>query len=390
VLILGSLTAFGPISTDMYLPALPSLAASLHATEAQGQWTLAAFFIGISIGQLVYGPMADRYGRRWPLLFGMGLFLAATLGCALSQSIDVLIFFRVIQAFGGCAGMVIARTVVRDRFAAEEVLHVFSLLMLVMGLAPILAPLFGGWVLLVADWRWIFGAQGIFALIVGLAVLFGLPESRSAETAAQARSENPIGSYLALLKQPAFVGYLVTGAASGAALFTYVSCSSDVVIGVFHISPQAFGWVFGGNAFGMIAATQANARLARRYPSDQIMGVANTVVLGISAVLLLDAATGFGGLWGVLVPLFFIMSALGFNQSNASAGAFNVDPRRAGATSALLGATSFGVGAGASAVAGLLRDGTAKPMGLVIFISLLVATLSYRVLIAGRRRWMRG
>lgn len=381
VLLLGALTAFGPISIDMYLPALPGMTKALHTTAAAGQWTVAAFFIGISVGQLFYGPLSDRYGRRPPLLLGMALYVAATIGCALAPSIELLIGFRLIQAVGGCAGMVIARTVVRDRFASNEVLHVFSMLMLVMGMAPILAPLFGGWVLLVADWRWIFGAQAIFGLVVATAVVFGLPESRSAETAAQALAEHPLQSYLAMLRQRRFLGYMLTSAAAGAALFTYVSCSPDVVIGFFHISAQAFGWVFGINAVGMVLATQVNARLARRYPSDQIMGLANSAILAVAAALMADAVTGFGGVWGVLAPLFLIMAGLGFNQSNAAAGAFNVDPTRAGSTSALLGASAFGVGAVCSGLAGALRDGTPRPMALVIVISMLASVVCLRTLV---------
>jgi DHA1 family bicyclomycin/chloramphenicol resistance-like MFS transporter len=381
IMLLGALTAFGPISIDMYLPALPALTRSLHATGAAGQWTVAAFFIGISVGQLFYGPLSDRYGRRPPVLFGIALYIAATLGCMLAPSIGALIVFRILQALGGCAGMVIARAVVRDRFNHNEVLHVFSMLMLVMGVAPILAPLFGGWVLLVADWRWIFGVQVIFALIVGGAALMTLTESRSAETAAHARTENAFRSYGSLLREPRLVGYLLVGAFSGAALFTYVSSSPDVLIGHFHISPQVFGWVFGLNAVGFIGATQFNARLARRYPYDVILSRANLVIFGVAAVLLADALTGFGGLLGVLIPLFFIMAGFGFNQSNASAGALNADPKRAGATSALIGASSFAAGAACAGLAGLLRDGTPRPMAWVIAGSLLVAVISLRTLV---------
>jgi DHA1 family bicyclomycin/chloramphenicol resistance-like MFS transporter len=381
IILLGALTAFGPVSIDMYLPALPALTRSLHASGAAGQWTVAAFFIGISIGQLFYGPLSDRYGRRTPLLVGIGIYLLATVGCVFSPSIGALIGFRILQALGGCAGMVIARAIVRDRFAHNEVLHVFSMLILVMGLAPILAPLFGGWVLLVADWRWIFGVQVIFALIVGVAAVLTLTESRSAETAAQARSENAFASYAALLRDRRLVGYLLVGAFSGAALFTYVSSSPDVVIGYFHISPQLFGWVFGLNAFGFIGTNQINARLARRYPYDLILGRANLLIFGVSLVLVADAVTGFGGLMGVLIPLFLIMAGFGFNQSNASAGALNVDARRAGATSALLGASSFGAGAACAGLAGLLRDGTPKPMAYVIAGSLLIAVVSLRTLV---------
>jgi DHA1 family bicyclomycin/chloramphenicol resistance-like MFS transporter len=385
VILLGALTGFGPISIDMYLPALPAIARSLHGTAQGAQLTVSAFFIGVSLGQLFYGPLSDRQGRRWPLLVGVLIYFGATLGCMLATSMAMLISLRILQALGACAGMVVARAVVRDRFAHDEVIHIFSLLMLVMGLGPILAPLIGGWILLIVDWRWIFGVQAAFSLIMAAAVFFALPESLSSEGRRHARAEHPFTSYGALLVHPKLVGYLLTGAFSGAALFTYVSSSPDVIIGHFHISPQLFGWVFGVNAIGLVGATQINARLARRYPSDVILGRANLVVFAVSVVLLIDAMTGFGGFLGVVIPLFGIMTGMGFNQGNAAAGALNVDPRRAGATSALLGASSFAAGAGASALAGIFRDGTARPMALVIVLSLVVAVVSLRTLVLQRR-----
>ena len=386
VILLGALTGFGPMSIDMYLPALPAIARSLHGDAAGAQLTVSAFFIGVSFGQLFYGPLSDREGRRWPLLTGVLLYLVATVGCMLSVSIPMLIGFRILQALGACAGMVIARAVVRDRFAHDEVIHIFSLLMLVMGLGPILAPLFGGWILLAGSWRWIFGVQVAFALIMAAAVYFALPESLSPEAREQAKNEHPFRSYAALLSNQRLLGYLLAGAFSGAALFTYVSSSPDVVIGHFHVSPQLFGWVFGVNAIGLVGATQINARLARRYPSDLILGRANLAVFAVSVVLLIDALTEFGGLWGVAIPLFLIMAGMGFSQGNASAGALNVDPRRAGSTSALLGASSFGAGAAASAAAGLLRDGTARPMAIVIVASLVIAVISLRTLVLRKAR----
>jgi len=385
IVLLGSLIGFGPVSIDMYLPSLPALARSLHASPAEGQDTVAAFFIGIAFGQLFYGPLSDRIGRRPPLLFGVGLYLVATVGCMLAPSIEVLIVCRVLQALGACAGMVIARAVVRDLFPPEEVLHVFSLLMLVMGLGPVLAPLLGGLVLLVGDWRWIFGVQALFAVIMGAAAFFRLRESRTVETAAHAAGENPFEAYWALLREGRLVGYLLAGGFSGAAMFTYISSSPDVLIGYFHIPPQAFGWVFGLNAFGLVSATQINARLARRLPSDVILARANIFLFAVSLLLLLNAVTGLGGLLGVLVPIFLIMAGMGFNQSNASAGALNVDPRRSGATAALLGSSTFGVGACAAALAGAFADGSPKPMAAVIALSLLLAVIAVRTLVVSRR-----
>ena len=385
VLVLGALIGVGPLSIDMYLPGLPAIGRELGAGAASVQQTVSAFFIGIAAGQLVYGPLSDRLGRRWPMLFGIALYALASVGCALSQSIGWLIALRVLQALGGCAGMVISRAVVRDRFRHNEVMHVLSMLMLVMGLAPILAPLIGGWVLGVAGWRAIFWVQAVFAALVGTAVLLTLPESRTEATAVQAKGEHPFQSYWALLKRPRLTGYVLTGAFSGGGLFVYVATSPDVVIGHYHVRPQDFGWVFGLNAFGFIAASQLSARLARRVRSDTILRYTTWGAFGAALVLIFTAFSGFGGLAGFIVPVFVMMASLGFTQPNATAGALGEDPTRAGAVSALLGSTNFATGALLAALAGLIRDGTARAMALVLTLSLALAVITLRGMVRPAR-----
>ena len=373
VVLLGALTAFGAISTDFYLPALPALARSLSASASEAELTLAVFFLGTAAGQLVYGPLADRVGRRGPLLVGVALYTVASVGCAFAPSIEALTALRLLQGLGGCAGMVLARAIVRDRFPPQETAHVFSMLMLVMGVAPILAPLAGAAILTVAAWPVLFWVLAVFGAICWIASALSLKESLPPETRAMARAESPFRSYAALLSQPRLVGYMLYGSLNTAALFTYLTTSADLFISSFHLSPQAFSWLFGLNAAGLIAATQLNRRLLRRYGYDQILVGANAFGIASAAALALVALTGLGGVFGVAAPLFMVVAGLGLNQANTLAGALAVDPRRAGSTSALMGASQFGLGAVASAVASAFHDGTARPMGLVIAGCLLLA-----------------
>jgi len=386
ILLLGGLTAFGSVSMDMYLPALPSLVKTLHTTPSAAQQTVSIFLIGLAVGQLIYGPVSDRVGRRGPILFGVGVYLLASLGCALAASIGLLIVFRLLQAVGACAGMVIARAVVRDRYEDHEVLHVFSLLTLVMGSAPIIAPLIGGWVLTVGSWRWIFGVQSLFALLITACALFFLPESRSEATRKRALSERPLASYLALLRAPRLLGLMLNGAFSNVALFAFITAAPELVITHYHVPAADFGWIFGVNVTGMMAAGQINARLARRVPGETLLHAANAAALACASAMVLCAVTGWGGMYGVLIPLWFVMASLGFSQPNASAAAMSVDRERAGATAALLGATMFGVGSLAGVVTSLLDDGTAKPVAIVVWLGLLVAVAIGQLMLRRPRR----
>jgi DHA1 family bicyclomycin/chloramphenicol resistance-like MFS transporter len=372
-LLLGGLTAFGSVSMDMYLPALPSLVRALKTTPGAAQQTVSIFLIGLAAGQLIYGPVSDRVGRRGPILFGVVVYLVASLGCALASSIGLLIVFRLLQALGACAGMVIARAVVRDRYQDHEVLHVYSLLTLVMGSAPIIAPLIGGWVLTVGSWRWIFGVQSLFALMITACAFFFLPESRSDATRMRALSERPLASYLALLRAPRLVGLMLNGAFANVGLFAFITAAPELVITHYHVPASDFGWIFGVNVTGMMAAGQINARLARRIPGETLLHASNAAALVCATVMVICAVTGWGGMFGVLVPLWFVMASLGFSQPNASAAAMSVDRERAGATAALLGATMFGVGSLAGVATSLLDDGTAKPVSIVIWCGLLTA-----------------
>jgi DHA1 family bicyclomycin/chloramphenicol resistance-like MFS transporter len=366
------------MSIDMYLPSLPAIGADFHARPGAAQATLASFFTGLALGQIFYGPASDRWGRRWPLLGGVALYVAASVWCALAPSLESLIAARFLQAMGGCAGAVIARAVVRDRFDHRQSARVLSQLMLVMGVAPILAPLVGGEVAALAGWRVLFWILAAFGALLGVSVWFALDESRSRETALQAQSEHPARAYLALLKSRPLVGFTLAAAFNSGALFAYITASPGLLISTYHIPSTSFGLVFGANAIGLIGMSQVNAHLLRSHTPETILRRARPFSILFACVLTLDAFTGWGGAWGVLAPLFLVIASFGLIGANAQACGMNVDPKRAGSISALMGGASFGVGALAAGITSALTvawpGGGAGPMAAVILTAILTST----------------
>ena len=376
ILLLGAMTAYPAISIDLYLPALPSIAGSFGSSAGAAARTVSAFFFGLALGQFFYGPLSDRYGRKPLLLVAAAIYIAASIFCALSPSIDTLIVGRFVQAIGGCAGTVIPRAIVRDRYDHRETARIFSLLTLVMGTAPILAPLVGGLILKFTTWRALFAVLTLFGVSVGIATWLRLDESRPDAVALLARSESPLGAYRALLRQPRVVGYTLAGALNGACFFTYISASPEIVIRYFGFSPQHFGWIFGANAAGLIAMSQVNRWVLKYRTPDRVVGIACLVVVALAALLTLFAETHTGGVFGILVPLFLIISTYAFVSANTSAGALSVDPTRAGSIASLVGGCSFGAGALTSAVAGLFSDGTPRPVAWTMLVASALAALT--------------
>ena len=371
VILLGSLTAMGPLAIDMYLSSLPAIGESLRATPAQVQGTMAAFLAGMAAGQVVYGPASDRVGRRPPILLGTIIFIIASVGCALAPTPELLLLGRFIQALGACAGGVVSRAIIRDRFNHTETARVLSLMMLIMGLAPILAPLLGSALLLLGGWRLNFWFMAAFGVAISVAGFLRLEESRSDATAAQAARENPFQSYVAVLRQRRLVGYALAGALNGATLFTYLSSSPGLMMGTYGISVGLFPWVFGLNAVGIIGGNQVNRFVLRRMTPDQVLARSSLVALAVGVLLTLASFGGWDGPWVILPLLFLLLASYGFVQGNTMAGALSVDPLRAGAISALMGTVSFGAGALASLLAGVLHDGSPKPIAAVMIVALI-------------------
>lgn len=365
LLILGALCAFGPLAIDFYLPSFPTLAQQFATDVEHIQLSLAAYFVGIAIGQLFYGPLADRFGRRVPLLVGVALFALGSLACAIAPSLEWLIAARFVQALGGCAGMVITRAVVRDLCDPLASAKVFSQLVLVMGLAPILAPLGGGLLLNTLGWPWIFHSLAIFATLCLLAVLRWLPETRPQELP-PAPLSGAFGQYRALLGNAPFMGYSLAGGVAMAGMFAYIAGSPFVFIELYGVPAEHYGWLFGSNAAGFVIMAQINARLVRA--GGPALWLRRVVLVYLSSGLCLLALAWWRPeqLWPLLVPLFICVASLGCVLPNATACAMAGQGRHAGSASGLLGSMQFTVAASASALVAFLHDGSAVPMALVI------------------------
>lgn len=376
ILILGALSAFGPLAIDFYLPAFPSMALAFGTDEKHVQLTLAAYFAGLSIGQLLYGPVADRFGRRLPLLVGVGLFTLASLACAYAPNLQWLIGARFVQALGGCAGMVISRAVVSDKCDAVGSAKVFSQLMLVMGLAPILAPLLGGLLVNTTGWQSIFLTLTGFSALAGLAVALGLPESLPDYVPRQPLS-GALRQYGRLFGDRVFLGHALTGGIAVAGMFSYIAGSPFVFIKLYGVPAEHFGWLFGTNAAGFILVAQVNARLLAKRGPAFLLARAVWVYLLAGVSLLAVSAMHTEALWPLLIPLFVCIASLGCILPNASACAMNGQGARAGSASALMGCLQFSVASGAASLVGILHDGSAMPMAMVISLcGLLVVSVA--------------
>ncbi|RRQ81142.1 Bcr/CflA family drug resistance efflux transporter [Streptomyces griseofuscus] len=374
--VLGGLTATPPLAMDMYLPSLPEVTRSLHAPAATVQLTLTACLLGMALGQLVVGPMSDRWGRRRPLLIGLAVNLVATALCALAPNVETLVAFRLVQGLAGAAGIVIARAVVRDLYDGVAMARFFSTLMLISGVAPVVAPLIGGQILRVTDWRGVFLVLTVIGALLGALVWLRLPETLPPTDRHGGGVGHALRSMRALLADLPFTGYMLAGGFAFAALFAYISASPFVIQEIYGASPQTFSLLFGLNSVGLVVAGQINGKvLVGRVSLDKVLG-AGLAVITLAATALLLMSTGvFGevGLAPIAAALFVLMSAMGLALPNAQTLALLRTKHAAGSASALLGTSSFLVGAVASPLVGIAGEHTAVPMAVVQLAAALVA-----------------
>jgi DHA1 family bicyclomycin/chloramphenicol resistance-like MFS transporter len=366
LVVLGALSAIAPFSVDMYLPGFPAIARDLGTDISQVGLTLTSYFIGLSMGQLMFGPVLDRYGRKKPLIVGLFVYIFAAVGCAFSPSIHYLIGLRLFLAMGCCVGMVGGSSVVRDLFSGREVARALSMMMTVFGVAPIIAPTIGGLIVAGLGWRFIFGVLAVIGTFVLVAIKQVLPETKEADPSISLRPKNVTLGYLKVFRERQFVIYVLAGASGGGGLFSYITGSPFVYIDLLGFTPTQFGWIFGMNALAVVVGNQVNRALLRKFDSFLILPVV-TAVQSATGILLLT-----GSLMGFLPKIAFVglmvlfLFCFGFINPNSAALALQPFSRNVGSASAIMGSTIMVSGALASGLVSYFHNGTAVPMTLMM------------------------
>ena len=378
-ILLGFLTAVGPLSTDMYLPAFPAIEASLGGRPGTAQITLATWFAGLAVGQLTQGSLADRYGRRGPLIAGTMLYAAANAGCALATDITSLSVLRFVAALGGSAGMVIPRAIVRDLAEGHAAARLMSKLILVMGAAPILAPTLGGFILGFGSWHWIFSITATYGALCAVLVALLLPETLQERHRVKLGLAGMASRFVGVSRDRVFLSYALLGGFGMFGMFAYIGGSPPVLIQRFGFSPAQYGMLFGCSAGMFILGSQISPRLLPRFGGVRIVRAAVSTYL--AAVLVLMAATlvDRGGVPALVVPVMVAMGCMGFIMPNAAVGALARHAHQAGSASALMGTIQFTMAACAGVLVGVLTDGTALPMAGMMLLGALGAVAADRL-----------
>jgi MFS transporter, DHA1 family, multidrug resistance protein len=384
VLVLGSLTALGPLTIDTYLPAFPAIADQLGAAESAVQLTLTGSLIGIALGQLLVGPLSDAFGRRRPLIAAVSAHVVVSVMIALAPNVVVLGALRVLQGMAAAAGAVIAMAVVRDLFAGVSGVRMLSRLMLVTGVAPVLAPTLGAQLLRVTNWRGIFWVLAAIGAVLIVVVSVGLRETLPPDRRRRGGAGETVRTYGRLVRERRFVGLMMTGGLMMGALFAYISGSSFVLQDSYGLTEQDYGLLFGVNSVGLVLGTQINARVAVRYGPHRVLGVAVLVAFTAAATLLVTASTGAFGLAGIVVPLFFMISTVGFTLPNMPILALADHGRTAGTAAGLIGASNFAFGGVSAPLVGALGTASAVPMAAVMAAATLGATTALFLVVRPR------
>lgn len=377
--ILGMLAGIGPLSIDMYLPALPALADDLNASASLAQLSLTACLVGIALGQLIVGPISDVRGRRSPLLIGMAVYAAISLLCVFAPGIWTFILLRFVQGFAGAAGIVISRASARDLYAGAELTKFFALLMLINGAAPILAPMIGAEVVTFTSWRGVFAVLSVSGLLMLAAVFVGLRETLPRERRSRGGLRNTLQTFRRLLGNRPFMGYAFTQGFMMAAMFAYISGSSFVLQGLYDVTPRGYSLVFGLNGLGIITASQIAGRLAGKVEARKLLA-SGLAIASIGAVILMAAVVMDLGLPVVIAGFFFVVSSVGITSATTTSLALQDQGSSAGSASALLGMLSFVFGGVAAPLVGLGGEGTALPLAIVILSLVAAAFGSFKLL----------
>jgi DHA1 family bicyclomycin/chloramphenicol resistance-like MFS transporter len=373
ILLLGSLTALGPFSIDMYLPGFPAIAKDLHTSVAKVSLSLSGFFIGISAGQLLYGPLLDRFGRKKPLYIGLIVYILASVGCAYANSIDALIVWRCVQAIGSCAAAVASVAMVRDLFPVQENAKVFALLMLVVGVSPMVAPTVGGYVTTAFGWHSVFLVLMLLGLMNLLASIFGLPDSYQPDHTLSLKPKPIIKNFIVVLREPQFYTYAFTGAVAFSGLFAYVAGSPLLFMDIFAVKEETYGWIFAFLSIGLIGASNLNTVVLRRYSSEQVIFAALICQAIIGIIFVVGSMNGWFGLPATIFLLFIYLACLGFANPNTSALSLAPFSKNAGSASAMMGAVQMGLGTLASIGVSLFDTRSSLPMVAIMASTSIIA-----------------
>jgi len=382
ILILGTLTALSPFSIDMYLPGFPAIARALNTTIEQVDRSLSSFFIGLACGQLLYGPLMDRFGRKKPLYFGLGLYILISIGCFSATSINLLIILRFVQAIGSCAAGVAAMAMVRDIFPVKDNAKVFALLVLVLGASPMIAPTAGSYLTAAFGWQSVFIVLMSIAILILIAVVFTLPESYENDPSFSLKPLPIITNFISVIRIPQFYTYAITTSLAFAGLFAYVAGSPSVFMEFFHVSGKLYGWIFAGLSIGFVGSSQLNNVLIKYYKSEQIVIVALTGQVIAAVIFVIGALNGWFGLYGTIAMIFLVLCGVGLTNPNASALSLAPFSKNAGTAASLMGAMQLGIGALSSFAISLFSSYSAMPMALIMAVS---ASIALMVLLIGRR-----